>query len=157
MSSIILQGTNAPWPAAHLCHVDTFLTPLRPWLPARSCHDSHSHPTPRHGRLLCCVHLMDLGRNCTKFFRKRKGKKPHQKKHYFFYCYYYYYYLLQDKAEESSTIALYYLNVLNGEYLNWLRFEGDKSGNNILKVLHQKVFPSRKIFVQRQPRQAVLT
>lgn len=53
-------------------------------------------------------------------------------------------YFLQDKGEErSSPTALYYLNVLSGEYSNWLRVEGTKSGNDILKVLHQKVLPSR--------------
>lgn len=58
----------------------------------------------------------------------------------------------RDKGEGTfSNIAMHYLNVLNGEYVNWLRFEGNKSGNNILKSLHQKVLPHRYFLFKDSP------
>ena len=80
-------------------------------------------------------HLMSLGRNCLGRERKRL-----ETTHLFIYLFFFW----QNKGEESfSTITLYYVNVLNGEYLSWFRVEGNKSGNDIPKVLRQEVFLSR--------------
>ena len=71
---------------------------------------------------------MSLGRNCLGRERIRLEIA------HLFSC-------LEDKREVSSfTVASYFFNVLNGEYLSQFRVEGNKSGNDILKDLHQEVF-----------------